>query len=146
MFMHIFLEIAVYRPVTQRFYPLSRESHRWETGRHPGLIQRRSKRLSSYLHYWQFCCWLYVLFCCGLVSFLVFYRLILLHAMLKWCSASVNGFYALLKWDDLMLSLKYVHFTVLHWHINCEAMLRYSVIVQVLCLLTPFCSVFCHPA
>ena len=36
----------------------------------------------------------------------VFYRLILLHVMLKWCLAAVNSVYALLKWDDIMFSLK----------------------------------------
>ena len=36
MFVRTFLEIAVYRPVTQRFFPLSTESHCWETGRHTG--------------------------------------------------------------------------------------------------------------
>ena len=35
MFVHTFLQIAVYRSVTQLFFPLSTESHRWETGRHP---------------------------------------------------------------------------------------------------------------
>ena len=32
MFVCTFPEIAVYRPVTQNFFPLSTESHRWETG------------------------------------------------------------------------------------------------------------------
>ena len=33
-----FLEIALYRPVTQRFFPPSTESHRWETGRYPAAL------------------------------------------------------------------------------------------------------------
>ena len=39
-----FLENAVYRPVTQRFFPLSTESHRWETERHPGVCMCNMKQ------------------------------------------------------------------------------------------------------
>ena len=35
MFVHTLLEIAVYRPVTQRFSAEYRKSYRWETGRQP---------------------------------------------------------------------------------------------------------------
>jgi len=38
MFLRTFLEIAVYRPVIRHFFPLSIESHRWETGRHPVVV------------------------------------------------------------------------------------------------------------
>jgi len=31
-------EIAVYRPVTQRIFPLNTESHRWGTGCHPVYV------------------------------------------------------------------------------------------------------------
>ena len=42
MFVRTFLEITVYRPVTQRFFPLSTESHRWETGRHQDFMPKEA--------------------------------------------------------------------------------------------------------
>ena len=51
MFVCTFLEIAVYHPVTQCFFPLSTESHRWETGRNPVCHIVRNLQL-CYMQQW----------------------------------------------------------------------------------------------